>query len=126
MLESHFKKVTGPQACNFLKKKYQHRCFPVKFERFLRARFLQNTSGGCFLRKATVTIQQSVQRVFTNIPYAQKISDHLHFNENAFTYQKRPMERFCNRLRVNSQCAEICSKYQQRSCSFSLRNNYDT
>ena len=28
--------------------KLQHRCFPVKLEKFLRALFLQNTSGGCF------------------------------------------------------------------------------
>ena len=29
-----FNKVTGPQACNFLKKKLQHKCFLVKFLRF--------------------------------------------------------------------------------------------
>ena len=27
----------GPQACNFTKKRLQHRCFPVKYAKFLRA-----------------------------------------------------------------------------------------
>ena len=34
MLESLFKKVSGPQACKFIKKKLQHRCFSVKLARF--------------------------------------------------------------------------------------------
>ena len=34
------------QACNFiLKKKLWYRCFPVNFVEFLRAPFLQNSSG---------------------------------------------------------------------------------
>ena len=80
VLESLFATVAAPRACNFIKKKIQHRCFTVKFAKFLRAPFLQNTSGGCFLRKATVTIQQSVQRFFDNIPYAQQISDDLYLS----------------------------------------------
>ena len=39
MLESLFTKVAGPQAGNFIKKKTQHRCFTVKFAKFLRAPF---------------------------------------------------------------------------------------
>ena len=50
VLESFFKKIAGPQACNFIKKRLRHGCFPVKFAKFLRATFLQNTSVGCFLR----------------------------------------------------------------------------
>ena len=42
-----FFNVTGFHSCNFIKKIPQHRCFPVKFEKFLRTPFLQNTSGGC-------------------------------------------------------------------------------
>ena len=49
MLESLFNKVAGQKACNFIKKKPQHRCFPVKYAKSLRTLFLlQNTSGGCF------------------------------------------------------------------------------
>ena len=46
VLQSLFKKASGPQACKFIKKRLQHRYFPVKSARFSRALFLQNTSGG--------------------------------------------------------------------------------
>ena len=49
MLESLFNKVAGMKTGNFIIKKLQHRCFPVKFAKFLRTSFLQNTSDGCFL-----------------------------------------------------------------------------
>ena len=32
------------QACNFIEKRLQHRCFPMKFKKSLRTPFLQNTS----------------------------------------------------------------------------------
>ena len=31
------------QACNFIKKRLQHQCFPVKFKKFLRTSILKNT-----------------------------------------------------------------------------------
>ena len=31
-----FNKLTGLKACNFIKKRLQHRCFSVKFAKFLR------------------------------------------------------------------------------------------
>ena len=39
------------KACNFIKKRLQRSCFPVKFAKFLRTPVLQNTSGGCFCRQ---------------------------------------------------------------------------
>ena len=36
------------QAWNFVKKRLQHRCFPVKFAKVLRTPVLKNTSGGYF------------------------------------------------------------------------------
>ena len=50
VLESLFKKASGPQACRFINKRLQQRYFPVKLARFPRALFLQNTSGGWFLK----------------------------------------------------------------------------
>ena len=32
------------QACNFIKKRLKHRCFPMKFTKSLRTPFLQNSS----------------------------------------------------------------------------------
>ena len=42
-----FNKVAGPRpkAATLLKKRLWHSCFPVKFVKFLRTPFLQNTSG---------------------------------------------------------------------------------
>ena len=44
-----FKKVAGLRSATLLKKKPWHRCFPAKFAKFLRAPFLQNTSGRLLL-----------------------------------------------------------------------------
>ena len=41
-LESHFYKVASLQACNVIKKDLLHRCFPVKFEKFLKTHILKN------------------------------------------------------------------------------------
>ena len=42
----NFENFTGKhlclKACNFIKKKLQHKCFPVKFAKFLRAATLKN------------------------------------------------------------------------------------
>ena len=39
VLESLFKKASGPQAYKFIKKRLQHRYFPVKLTRLSRALF---------------------------------------------------------------------------------------
>ena len=46
MLESHFNKVTGIHACNFIKKRLQHMCFPMKFAKFLRTPILTQFREG--------------------------------------------------------------------------------
>ena len=43
-----FNKVAGLRPATLLKKRLWHKCFPVNFAKFLKAPFLQNTSGGCF------------------------------------------------------------------------------
>ena len=39
VLEPNFSKVAGLIFCNFIKKRLRHRCFPVKFAKFLRTTF---------------------------------------------------------------------------------------
>ena len=48
MLEYLFNKVAGFKNCNVIKKRLQHRCFTVKFAKFLKTPFLQNNANGCF------------------------------------------------------------------------------
>ena len=45
---SFFNKVAG-SACNLLKMRLWHGCFPVDFAKFLRTSFSQNTSGRLLL-----------------------------------------------------------------------------
>ena len=42
VLESIFKKVADLQTCNFIKKRPQHRCFPVNIAKFLILPILKN------------------------------------------------------------------------------------
>ena len=58
MLEAVFKKVAGLKTCNFIKKKLQHRCFLMKFSKFLEHLFLRNTSVGCFCRWEVVVFEK--------------------------------------------------------------------
>ena len=46
-----FNKVVGLRHATLLKKRLQHRYFPVNFAKFLRTPFLQNTSRRLFLNK---------------------------------------------------------------------------
>ena len=39
MLKSLFNNVAGLQTRNFIKKRFQHRCFPVNFAKLLKATF---------------------------------------------------------------------------------------
>ena len=42
VLESIFNKAAGLQVCKFIKKRLQHRCFPVIIAKFLRISILKN------------------------------------------------------------------------------------
>ena len=54
-------------ACSFIKKKLQHRCFPVYFAKLLRAPFLQNASGWLVLELYISWILQIVWEFFRNV-----------------------------------------------------------
>ena len=49
MLEPLFNKFVELKARNFIKKRVEHRDFPVNIDIFLRTAFLENGSCGCFL-----------------------------------------------------------------------------
>ena len=42
------KLIVGLKTSNVIKKRLQHKCFPVKFAKVFRTAFLQKSSGGCF------------------------------------------------------------------------------
>ena len=51
-LESLFNKVAALQACNFIKKRLQHMCFPVNITKFLRTPILKNIRKRLLLTSA--------------------------------------------------------------------------
>ena len=56
VLESIFNKVAGLKACNFIKKRLQHTCFPIKYAKFLRTPILKNICDDCFSTVDHVTV----------------------------------------------------------------------
>ena len=63
----NFTKFTGKhQACNFIKKRLWHSCFPVNFAKFLRTAYLTkhlrtNTSNSCPRKYVYLEISQNSQ-----------------------------------------------------------------
>ena len=54
--ESLFNKIADLKACSFIKKRLQHRCFPVNFAKFLRTPILKNICKQLsFVRKIFMT-----------------------------------------------------------------------
>ena len=53
-----FHKVTGHRPATLLKKRLQHRCFPVNFAKFLRITFSENTFGRLLLQNLFVRLIQ--------------------------------------------------------------------
>ena len=51
MLQSLLNKVAGFQACNFIKKRLQHICFPMVFEKFLRTPIVKKICERLLLKK---------------------------------------------------------------------------
>ena len=48
-VESLFHKVAGLEVCDLIRKRFQHRCFPVNIAKFLRtAFFTERLVSGCF------------------------------------------------------------------------------
>ena len=71
VLESLFNKVEGLKVCKFIKKRLQHRCFPVNIANFLKTSTLENINELLnFLDLKLITIEyrgrQSVLGVFQN------------------------------------------------------------
>ena len=72
----NFANFTGKHYCwslFFIKlqawRRLQHRCFPVKFTKYLRTPFLQNTFGGCFwTNPGDLVVRCVVKEFFGHLP----------------------------------------------------------
>ena len=61
-------KVVQHQACNFIKKRLQFRCFTVNFAKVLEASVLQNSSGECFSFQFNLLNPQPAKDVYLYFP----------------------------------------------------------
>ena len=68
------------QACNFIKERLQHRHFPMKFTKFLRTPFLQNTST----LAASGSKQCKPMKTYTKSLCCRVKSIHLKFSEHCW------------------------------------------
>ena len=66
MLESRFNKVAGLQTCNFIIKRLRHKCFLVKFAKYLRTSILQNICQWLLLWIQLVWINTQKQLLILN------------------------------------------------------------
>ena len=73
-LEFLFNKAEGPQPCNFIKKRLQHRCFPVKFVKSLKTPFSTVHLGQLLFK---ISNSNNLFKDFLAISLAKQISDHL-------------------------------------------------
>ena len=60
MLKPLFNKVADFQACNFIKKRLQHWCFPVNIAKILRTAILKNICERLLLKLTTLTVKNCV------------------------------------------------------------------
>ena len=79
MLETLFNKVRGLKVCSFIKKRLQHRCFPVKYAKFWRTPFFYRTlpvaaSDGLPNRR----IFEIFSEGFKNSCFQKKVSKRIH------------------------------------------------
>ena len=70
-LESLFNKVAGLEACNFIKKRIQQRCFPVKFAKLFKTPFFTEHLQWLLLYKPFIVVLLQAQTKFCSVLYFQ-------------------------------------------------------
>ena len=78
MLEFLFNKVAGFQVYNFIKKSLQHRCFPVRFAKFLRTTILKIICERLLL-SVKVSLLVNPLHVTSVFLYPMNITENLRF-----------------------------------------------
>ena len=73
MLESIFSKVAGLIRCNCIQKRLQHRCFPVKFGKFLRTPFFTKHLQWLLLRVSGWPMLRELNWYVGKIKYTRRV-----------------------------------------------------
>ena len=72
MLGSLFNKVVGLQSCDFIKRRLQHRCFPVNIAKFLRTTFFIEHLWWLLLNFLQNLLKITVKKVISQWRFSQK------------------------------------------------------
>ena len=100
MLEFLFNKVAGLQACKFIKKKLQHRYFPVNIAKFLGTSILRNIREWVLLYLGSCQISMKKTT-------ASKMSKYGVISGRYFPAFGLNTERYFVSLRIESKCWKI-------------------
>ena len=95
VLEPFLNEVTALRSKSLLKKRLQHSGFPVNFVKFLRAPFLQNTSGRLLLNLFFVSLDKSdlaSSRGSVKLFICSKLSGN---NNKVYYFTKYKLHRRC-------------------------------
>ena len=72
MLESLFNKVAGILACNFIKKRLQHRCFPLIIQKFSRMPILNQRSQKMKCLFMSEVMHSLLSKVYTKTLFSKR------------------------------------------------------
>ena len=61
VFESLFNKLAGLKGCNLIKKRLEHKCFPVKFTNFLRTPILNNICKRLLLNISNICLKDQLK-----------------------------------------------------------------
>ena len=107
MSESLFNKVTDLQACNFVKKRLRHKCFPVKFAKFSRTAILKNVCERLLLKSEYVMQNSFFDK---KIPTIVALNIQIYSGSNKFGRNIQiPRNKYFSRILVSSY---RCSHWQ--------------
>ena len=103
VLESLLNKVAGLEACNIIKKRLQHRYFPVKFAKFLRTPFWRiSANDGFYSFLLTAPVLESLLNKFAILQickFIKKRLQHRFFPVKFAKFLRTPMlKNICNQL----------------------------
>ena len=91
-VKSVFNKVTDLKACNFIKNRLQHRCFPVHIAKFLGAPILKNNYERLLLKHCPDFIYIYIDFIHTDI------LENIHWRQSHEKQKSVPMKIYFIRL----------------------------
>ena len=114
MLESLFNEVWELKACNFIKKRLQHRCLPVNIAKFIRTPFCREHLRWLLLKGIE---NQSVKGVLPILHQIKKLHLKITGHVYSFIESAEISEVVAQRCSVKKFLWEISQKSQENTCA---------